>query len=710
MLFTDRVVTVMLLTLAAMCFSPGCHSSDSPAPAGTPHPTTRPEADPADFSAGIPTVAELAANIEASHGTSYAEYDLLYHGSGFVQSFPYYRLNKNGNVCEYIAAWEAANPDPDDLAFGIYPFVIDGYDRDPILYYNWSDPPADIGDCWVGLANWSEQRWDWRKCTTKGYLAYNSFDPYFSSGHFFVIIVAACNKTCTFDFLQVGPPQVFPTVDAYPPVSLPPAHITATAAGSTTAVGDIANYEWDWDGDGIFEEDTADSPYSSRDVTELGNHDIAVRVTTDYGIQATGSGTYEVIDGWAHSWGGEGQEWFKDLVSISSGIYVLGSGNSFTSTSFDIFLLKYDHHGNYYWARGWGGTDYEQGTAVTAISGGDIITTGITTSFGAGNNDIFLQRWDSAGNLLWTTTWGGAGDDRARDVQTGGEHIYVTGETTSFGGGMKDVVLLKFDHSGDLVWQRTWGGTENDSAHSMDMSYQHFGDTYSAHLAGTTNSFGPAWASNSIVYLKFTENGDVSIAQLWPNETNIPDADIEVSGMSGSEVYLAGHRDSGTGSELLFLEYDSGGDPVAVSWGGGTVTDYANDLYKLGNDYLLVGGGTGYADHSTGTIVNLSADGALQGAMAWQGDGNSALNMLTYLGGTGFVACGSSNSASGSFIPITGTLTPIDRDWTGLAQTEQTPAGITGSPSGTVTNITSAVRDTGGGGTRDCFICAATVP
>jgi transcriptional regulator with XRE-family HTH domain len=77
--------------------------------------------------------------------------------------------------------------------------------------------------------------------------------------------------------------------------------------------------------------------------------------------------------------------------------------------------------------------------------------------------DIELTKKDSIGNIIWQKTFGGTSYDRAGDVvatKDGG--CLVVGSTSSFGAGNYDVLLLKINSEGELVWQKTYGGFFNE--------------------------------------------------------------------------------------------------------------------------------------------------------------------------------------------------------------------------------------------------------
>src|SRR5947207_1224561 len=89
---------------------------------------------------------------------------------------------------------------------------------------------------------------------------------------------------------------------------------------------------------------------------------------------------------------------------------------------------------------------------VVATADGGFALLATTNNLGAGSNDIYLVRTDEDGNLLWTKTYGGSNIDQAfaiASVSDGG--FIITGSTTSFGSGGRDVYLIRTDVNGDTL-------------------------------------------------------------------------------------------------------------------------------------------------------------------------------------------------------------------------------------------------------------------
>ena len=84
---------------------------------------------------------------------------------------------------------------------------------------------------------------------------------------------------------------------------------------------------------------------------------------------------------------------------------------------------------------------------------------GKTFSFGAGGSDLWILKLDRSGNVVWQKTYGGEKNDYASSIrQTTDKGYIVAGCTYSFGAGGSDLWILKLDRSGNVVWQKTYGG------------------------------------------------------------------------------------------------------------------------------------------------------------------------------------------------------------------------------------------------------------
>jgi len=156
---------------------------------------------------------------------------------------------------------------------------------------------------------------------------------------------------------------------------------------------------------------------------------------------------------WNRTFGGAMEDWGYYAQQTSDGGYIIvGSTHSYA------WLVKTDSNGNEQWNKTLGG---RYGMCVRLTSdGGYIIVGGATNS---GTNDFWLVKVDSSGNQVWDKTFGGAGEDYANHVQqTADGGYFIVGYTFSYGAGGVDIWIMKTDSSGNMVWDRTFGGEGTD--------------------------------------------------------------------------------------------------------------------------------------------------------------------------------------------------------------------------------------------------------
>ncbi|MCK4311890.1 MAG: PQQ-like beta-propeller repeat protein, partial [Candidatus Cloacimonetes bacterium] len=172
---------------------------------------------------------------------------------------------------------------------------------------------------------------------------------------------------------------------------------------------------------------------------------------------------------WSNTIGGSGYESAKIIIQTTDSCYVLvGSTTSFGSGNYDVYLIKLDEDGNEIWTQCYGGIADDRGYCVQQTSDGGYIIVGHTESFGSGYWDIYLIKTDENGNEIWSNTFGGSDAEYGYFVrQTNDGGFIITGYTTSFGAGSKDVYLIKTDHLGNEIWSKTFGGSHADLGSSV---------------------------------------------------------------------------------------------------------------------------------------------------------------------------------------------------------------------------------------------------
>ena len=229
---------------------------------------------------------------------------------------------------------------------------------------------------------------------------------------------------------------------------------------------------------------------------------------------------------WSTYFGGATNEQGLCLTAdVSGNIYLGGYTNSTagiaTSGCFqpslggnnDAFLAKFNSAGSRLWATYYGGSGNDQANALTTDNAGNIYLAGTTRSTagisttGAHQaaiatttaDDAFLVKFDSVGNRLWATYYGGNGNDVFYDLDCDAYgNIYAAGWVTTnstaniatsnafqtaYGGGTFDGMIVKFNGSGQRVWGTYFGGSLVDQVQQIVVD-----DTAGIYISGVTTS------------------------------------------------------------------------------------------------------------------------------------------------------------------------------------------------------------------------------
>lgn len=277
---------------------------------------------------------------------------------------------------------------------------------------------------------------------------------------------------------------------------------------------------------------------------------------------------------WTKTIGGfEGDQSQAILQTSDSGFVIAAVTKSFGTGDYDVWLIKTDVNGDTIWTKTYGGnqTDWVYSIQLTSEQG--FIIAGSTKSFGYANGkfDIWLIKTNSFGDTLWTKTFGGVENDGAYSVRESIDGGFIlTGYTSSFGAGEQDVWLIKTDASGNLLWSKTFGGSYWDVGRCVqqtnDGGYIIVGDRFTT-LAIDYN----IWLIKTTPDASDVEPNDLSpipdkiiLGQNYPNPFN-PSTIIEFGIPESQFVTLAVYNLLGEQVGLLVNENLSAGN-YRVKW------------------------------------------------------------------------------------------------------------------------------------------------
>ena len=220
----------------------------------------------------------------------------------------------------------------------------------------------------------------------------------------------------------------------------------------------------------------------------------------------------------------------------SDGGYVaVGVTRSLGAGGDDVYLVRTDPEGEVLWTRTYGGPGSDNGWSVREHAGG-LVVAGFTDSLGAGGSDCYLVGTNLEGDMQWSRTFGGEGEDYCWGVVPAGDAgLVLVGETTSFGSGAEDCYLVRTDSSGNEVWSATFGGQQGDRCFSIAQA-----EDGGFLLAGQTYSEG---AGDRDAYLVMT---DAFGQQLWSRTFGGSASDVahSVARTTEGDFIVAGYTTS----------------------------------------------------------------------------------------------------------------------------------------------------------------------
>ena len=269
-----------------------------------------------------------------------------------------------------------------------------------------------------------------------------------------------------------------------------------------------------------------------------------------------------------YTWGGSGGEAAWDIaIDSSNNSYVVGFTNSFGVGDYDLCLIKFNSSG-IEWNQTFGGIYGEFGRSIVLDSLDNIYITGSSESYGTGGSDIWLLKINSTGGVEWNHTWGGLYDDFGWSVALDSlNNAYVTGSTNSFGEGGSDMCLVKFNSTG-VVWNYTCGGIDRDLGFGVTLD-----PLGNAYVVGETKSFG--LGKTDLFLVKFNSSGMV-----WNYTWGCADYDVgtEIIYSPSGDLYVAGYYMQ---SPNCYIPADVGPVPQYI----GLIKFTSEGLYQWNNTW-----------------------------------------------------------------------------------------------------------------------------
>jgi len=300
------------------------------------------------------------------------------------------------------------------------------------------------------------------------------------------------------------------------------------------------------------------------------------------------------------------------------------------------------------WAWTYGGSHSDSDCSVEPTSDGGYIVVGRTYSFGMGSADFWVLKLNSDGTVAWEKTYGGTGQDWAASVQEtfndlGSDGYVVVGTTDSFEAVGQDIWLLKLNPDGTIAWQKMFDLGVSELARCVRQTSDggYIVGGYTAADAGIAD----AWI------VKLRSDGSVEWEKTYGGEDWYSwDIVSSLTPTSEGGYVVAGETDSfGAGNvDMWILKLSESGSVVWENAYGGIGLDRASDIQETVDGGFVVAGETktfGVNDTFDIWVLKLSSDGTVEWQKTFGGsEGNDTAQSVRETTEGAFIVAGTTDS------------------------------------------------------------------
>lgn len=317
---------------------------------------------------------------------------------------------------------------------------------------------------------------------------------------------------------------------------------------------------------------------------------------------------YNIV--WEKTFGGTQQDSGHKIQNTQDGGFIVSgftNSNDLDVTEHygngDYWVVKLDSIGKLIWEKNYGGSGSETGCDIIEVSGGYLIAANSRSidndvSNNNGESDIWIARIDQSGNLEWEKNYGGSEQDIFKSiVQTSDKGFLLTTYTRSNDGDLNSSVqgndywVVKLDELGDIEWQQNYGGSKSDFAskgiETLDNNYLILGRSLSNDGDVPSNN-----GESDIWLIKLNRNGDIVWSKVYGSDES--EVATSISELDDGNLIIVGWKDATNSTietdtdDILILKIDSNGNLIWTKTYGGNGKDLAFDITTNENELIVI--------------------------------------------------------------------------------------------------------------------------
>lgn len=367
-------------------------------------------------------------------------------------------------------------------------------------------------------------------------------------------------------------------------------------------------------------EKTADGGFIAAGYTQSNNLDITDKSNTSFDFFISKFSSDNKLE-WQKTFGGSDDDRAADIIETKNGEFaILGysKSNDFdvstNAGSQDFWFIKLSSSGILISEKSFGYLGLDYGTTLLETKDNGFLITGVldlTASNGQGNakttavkhagGDYWAIKTDNSGNLLWSRYFGGSFTDTPLGVvETDANNFIIVGSSDSNdfnisdNKGTYDFWVVKISNSGNLIWEKSFGGSEIDEARAItttnDGNFIIVGDTRSNDKNVSTNN-----GAADIWVLKISTDGNL----IWEKTIGATNFDVaraitktKDNGflIAGSSRSLDNGFENKGQNDALIIKINNTGELLWQQTFGGSKIDFLYDITVLNNTSIIAVG------------------------------------------------------------------------------------------------------------------------
>ena len=397
----------------------------------------------------------------------------------------------------------------------------------------------------------------------------------------------------------------------------------------------------------IFQGNNSEITFFNRSVVQNQYLYYQIIVRDDWGLQSYSN--IKVGCSWYlfnELYGESGFQYGRAMLQTNNGDYIIVGNSSVFGDSFsNAILTKVNYKGEQIWKKDYSFSDTDRLNSFVELENGDLVLVGYSMSSTNSSKDILIIRSDSEGNIIWQHTYGGNEDEVGNSIDiTSDNNFIVCGDKIDSNNGKSLCYIMKVNGNGEEYWSDEIGGEQNDHGYSI-ITTSDGGSAISGMTRSSGNISGDAWI------LKLNNDGIIEWSKSYGG--NGSESGRKIIETNDNCYLIVGSSDSfGSGdNDAYLIKIDSQGNQLWSETYGGGGTDHGRFVMQTVDQGYIISGysdSIGESNNFDFWLFKVDPLGVIEWQRSYNSDGNDRAfsGMQTLDGGYAIAGYGSLNSTT----------------------------------------------------------------